>query len=168
MSFNYGSRNYSEGAYGGKSDSYNNAGKTAVMVEVYDNDGLLKGLHQTGVDNFIGCRFTITPSGSQDFILFFASYVNIEKKDIIKIRLFNSLDYLFTGVVRRIPIDGSTEANYNYSGFGLIDYFIRANTESRTYSVVAMQTIIDDLVNNILLTKTPINRNDAKINPPVK
>lgn len=159
----YGSRTYSAGVYGGRADPFSLTGKTAIIVEVYDNTGAFKGLYQSGTGTLLGIEFSIDTSGPRDFILRFGGFVDIEKKDLIKIRVFNSLDYFFTGVVRRIPIEGSTENKYDYSGFGLNDYLIRANTESQSYTADTIYNIVIDLLDNIITSKTPIIKNLTKI-----
>jgi hypothetical protein len=158
----YGSPEYGGRKYGGALDPFSSSA-VPVIVEIYDNNGTYKGVFQTGVGDFTGVEFTIDESRSRDFILFFADFADIEKKDIIKIKLFGSDDNFFTGVVRQIPIDGSTEASYNYSGFGMIDYLIRANTESQSYAAKTINFIVNDLLDNIITQKTPIVKNDDKI-----
>ena len=159
----YGSGAFTTGPYGGRKQYFSKSG-IAVLIEHYDNGLGFKGLFQTGVGDFLGCNFTIDESGPRDFILFFSAAVNIEKKDIIKIKIFNSLDYFFTGVIRETPIDGSTKQEYNYTGFGLTDYFVRTNAEVRNYSSKTLYYIVDDILDNVLLPKAPaIIRNDSKI-----
>lgn len=165
MSFNYGSRNYGQGIYGGFDNAYALSAIPAI-IELYDNSGAYKNTFQTGVGDFLGCEFTLEESGPKDFVLYFAKSVDIDRTDLIKIKLFNSDDYFFMGVVRKVPIDGSTKAEYNYSGFGLTDYFVRINTESQSYAAQTIEEIIIDLLDNIIIPKTPIVKNTAKINVP--
>jgi hypothetical protein len=139
------------------------AGEIPAIVEVYDNTLTYKGAHQTGVGEFIGCEFTLDESGGTSFILVFADFADIEKRDIIKILLFGQTDYFFTGVVREIPIDGSTKSEFNYTGFGLGDYLIRKNTESQSYAAQTINTIVNDLLDNVIVPNTPITKNAAKI-----
>ena len=163
MSFTYGSRDYAQGAYGGKDDVYNLNGVIAGVVEVYDPTGAFKGLHQTGVGEFLGLDFSMDTSGSKEFTLYFATFADIDKKDLIKIKLFDADDYFFTGVVRRVPIEGSTKLEFNYSGFGLNDYLLRMNTESQNYAGDTISDIIDDLIDTIITVKSPVNRNNNKL-----
>lgn len=163
MSFTYGSRNYAQGPYGGDGDPYELAGIVAGNIEVYDPTGAFKALYQTGVGEFLGMEFSVDDSGSKDFTLFFANVADIEKKDIIRIKLFDTEEYFFTGVIRTIPIEGSTKLEFNYSGFGLNDYLLRVNTESQNYVGDTISDIVEDLVDNIITVKSPINKNSAKI-----
>jgi 2-hydroxy-3-keto-5-methylthiopentenyl-1-phosphate phosphatase len=163
MSTTYGNPAYGGGAYGGATDPFSLLGVVGATVEVYDNTGAFKGLYQLGSGEFLGLDFSISVSGSQEFNLYFADFVEIAKKDIIKILVFNQEDYFFTGVVRRIPIEGSTKAEYNYSGFGLNDYFVRMNTENQTYAADNVYDIVDDLLDNIITAKSPINKNIGKL-----
>jgi len=165
MAFDFGSRNYGQGVYGGAASPFA-LSAIPVIVEVYDNTLGYKGVYQTGVGDFLGCQFSLNESGPKDFILFFAKAINIEKKYIIKIKIFNSDDYFFTGVVRKIPIPGSTKAEYNYSGYGLNDYFNRLNAESQNYATQTIEQIIDDLLDNNIILNSPIQKNIGKINPP--
>lgn len=163
MATNYGAGLYGAGAYGGRDDPFQIAGDIAVSVTVFDNTGARKGFYQTGSGEFLGCEFTIDGSGGRDFILFFANFVDIEKKDLVQITLFNSDDIFFKGVVRKIPIDGSTKLEFNYSGFGMNDYLLRANTESRSYSAKTINFIVEDLLDNVITVKTPITKNALKL-----
>jgi hypothetical protein len=162
--YNYGANNYGALNYGGVAAGISELiGKTGIVIEVYDNTGAFKGLYQSGVGELIAIEFSHDVSGPRDFILSFAGYVEIDKKDLIKIKIFNSDNYFFMGVVRRIPIEGSTETAYNYSGYGLNDYLIRANTESRSYANKTVSFIIEDLLDNVITAKTPITKDASKL-----
>jgi hypothetical protein len=165
MSYGFGTRDYSQGVYGGYSDPFS-LSAIPVIIEHYDNQLGYLGAFQSGVGDFLGCEFTLDESGPKDFILYFAKSVGIEKEHIIKIKIFNSDDYFFTGVVRTVPIEGSTKAEYNYSGYGLNDYIYRYNAESKSYIAQTIEEILDDLVDNILVVETPIQKNSGKIKPP--
>jgi len=165
MATAYGYGAFGAGPFGGGSTPPFSTGIGAT-IELYDNTLARKKTYQSGSGDFIGVQFTIDESGPRDFVLFFAAPQIIEKKDIIKIRLFNSLDYFFMGVVRSIPIPGSTKAEYNYSGFGMNDYLLRVNAESRSYSGETIEFILDDLLDDVIIPKTPIVKNSAKILPP--
>lgn len=162
MAYDYGELNFGEGFYGGRDGIFS---PIASQVEIYDSLGAFKAGYQTGTGDFLGCEFTLDEGGCREFILYFAIFVDIEKKDIVKIRLFDSDDTFFTGVVRFVPIEGSTKQEYNYGGFGLNDYLVRANTESQSYLNKTINEIVIDLLDNIILPKTPINKNLAKISP---
>jgi hypothetical protein len=159
----YGSKEYSKGVYGGSADPFNLSGKTGIVIEVYDPNGTFKAIYQSGSSTLLGIEFSIDTSGPRDFTLRFGGFVDIDKKDQIKIKIFNSNDYFFTGVVRRIPIEGSTEQRYEYSGFGFNDYLIRANTENQSYAADNVYDIVDDLLDTIITDKTPIIKNVAKL-----
>lgn len=161
----FGSNQYTDGPYGGYDNPPFPTG-IGTTIELYDNTLARKLTFQTGSGDFIGVQFTVDESGSRDFILFFAAPQIIEKKDIIKIRLFNSDDYFFTGVVRAVPIEGSTKAEYNYGGFGLNDYLIRMNAGPLSYSAKTLDYILNDIADNVIVVKSPIIKNAAKIVPP--
>lgn len=165
MSFAFGSRLYGQGIYGGIAPAFT-LSSIPIIVELYDNALNRKATFQTGVGDFLGCEFTIDESGCRSFTLGFAKFVNILKTDIIKIKILNSIDNFFTGVIRKIPIQGSTEANYNYEGFGLNDYLLRLNAGSQSYTSKTIAFILNDLVDNIIVGNTPITKNASKINPP--
>jgi len=132
-------------------------------IEIYNPDGTLKKFFQSGVGDFLGCSFTLTESGCQDAQLFFAGFVDIEKRDIVKIKLFNSDSYFFTGVIRDVPLDGSTIQEYNYTAFGLGDYFLRLNTGNQTYNATTIRAIVIDLLDDIITPNSPITKNISKI-----
>jgi len=162
MSYTFGQNPYSYGPYGGYVFTPFPSG-VGVTVELYDNTLARKSTFQTGSGDFIGCEFTIDESGPRDFILFFASSQIITKKDIIKIRLFGSEDYFFTGVIRTVPVEGSTKAEYNYGGFGLNDYLLRINAGPLAYVSKTLSYILEDIIDNVIVVKTPIVKNASKI-----
>lgn len=165
MAFSYGSRAYSQGVYGGYSDTFL-LSSIPVVVELYDNTLGRKNTFQSGVGSFLGCEFTLDKSGCKDFILGFANSVNIDKMDIIKIKLFNSIDCFFTGVIRKTPIGGSTEESYNYSGYGLNDYLVRLNAGASSYVNKTISYVLADIADNVISPNSPITKNASKINPP--
>ena len=165
MSYAYGSRNYGQGLYGGLDASFT-LNTISVTIEVYNTLGDRKGTFQLGCGYFLSCSFGHNKSGCTSFNLEFSKIVSLDKKDIIKIKLFNSLECFFTGVVRKIPILGSTENKYNYSGVGLNDYLTRLNAGSLSYANKTIAYILDDLLDNIIIPNSPITKNSIKINPP--
>lgn len=162
----YGAGKYSGGVYGGGQPPIV-LPNIPVIVELFDNTLAYKGAFQTGAGDFAGVEFTTDQSGSRDFTLFFGASQNIDKTDIIKIKLFGNENYFFTGVVRTTPIPGSTKSEYNYSGFGLNDYLLRINAESQTFLSKTISEILNSLLDNIIIPKTPIQKNVAKLQPPV-
>lgn len=166
MNYAYGSRNYSQGLYGGLELNSYLLRSIPAVIEVYNSALECKATYQLGCGYFLGCSFKHTKSGAGDFILEFARIVNIDKKDIVKIKLFNSLDYFFTGVIRKVPIQGSTTNNYQYSGLGLNDYLLRLNAGSLSFANKTIFYIVDYLLDNIIISNTPITRNDLKIDCP--
>ena len=158
----YGTRLYSEGFYGGRADHPVDLYR-AGMVEVYDPTGALKAIFQTGSSGLIALSFTHDEAGCRDFSLTFSGYVNIGKKDTVRIRIFDAEDYFFRGVVRSIPIDGSTKREFSYTGFGMIDYLSRITTDAQNYVGATVQAMIDDLLDTVITVKTPIIKNPLKI-----
>lgn len=165
MAFNYGANNYGGGIYGGLSGTFA-LSSIPVVVELYDNNLGKKNTFQTGVGDFLGVTFTVDGSGSKSFTLGFSDFANIDKTDIVKIKLFSSIDSFFTGVVRKAPIEGSTEANYNYSGYGLNDYLVRLNGGQLSYASKTIDYILNDLIDNVIVLNSPIIKNAGKIQPP--
>lgn len=162
MSYAYGSRDYGYGFYGGRTDHPVDFYR-AALVEVYDPTGALKSIFQTGSSSLISMSFTHDEAGCRDFSLSFSGYVNIGKKDTVRIRLFDSDDYFFRGVVRSIPIDGSTKLEFNYSGFGLVDYLSRITTDDQDYTGDTVEDIVNDLLDTVITVKTPITKNPLKL-----
>jgi len=165
MSHTYGSRTYGAGIYGGYAAPFLGTWPGAT-VDVFDATGARKGTFQTGVGDFLGCEFTHTEKGCSDFLLMFGDFVDIEKKDVVKIKLFDSDDYFFCGVVRVEPIQGATQTDYVYSGYGLNDYLYRINAGALSYANKTIEYILDDLLTNNITAKTPITYNVAKLQPP--
>lgn len=134
-----------------------------IVVEVYKSDGSLRVFYQSGSGGFIGCEFSFNESGCRDFSLFFAGYQGIQKNDTVKIYFTSVADPFFFGVIRKIPITGSTNLDFTYSGYGLNDFFVRINTESQSYSSTTVGAIVNDLVDSIITVKSPITKNAGKI-----
>jgi hypothetical protein len=165
MPKDYGDGIYGSGLYGGL-DGVPYPLAPGVIVEWYSNTKTYKGAFQSGVGDFLGCDFIISESGPESFTLYFAKSVEILKRDIIKIRLFGSEDYFFSGVVRTVPIDGSTKQEYNYAGFGLYDYITRINTESLSYANKTIAYILEDILDDHITAKSPIEKVASNIDPP--
>jgi hypothetical protein len=163
---NYGSQNYGAGNYGGSGSTPSSSTSIPVIIELYDNNLGRKNTYQTGVGGFVGVTFTLDEKGPVDFTVIFSGPQSIIRGDIVKIKIMNSEDYFFTGVVREIPILGSSQPAFNYRGFGLNDYLFRVNTESQSYVSETMDTIVNDLVDTIITPKTPIKKVAGKINIP--
>jgi hypothetical protein len=163
--FNYGSRNYGQGLYGGLDTPFA-TNSIPVSIEVYTTLGDRKGTFQLGCGYFISCSFSHNKNGCVSFNLEFSKIVNLDKKDIIKIKLFNSLECFFTGVIRKVPIEGSTENKYDYSGSGLVDYLGRLNAGSLNYANKTIAYILDDLLDTVIIPNSPISYNVAKVVPP--
>lgn len=160
----YGSGLYGRGFYGGRESQPPFSTVSAPgIIEVYDPTGILRSAYQIGSGIFLGMDFTLSNSGPKDFNLYFAGFANIERSDLVKIKVFDNENYFFQGVVRRTPIAGSSNVDYTYSGMGLSEYFDRISTESQSYTSEALEDIVADLLENIIATKTPININYGKI-----
>lgn len=137
-----------------------------ARISVYNSNGTFKSLLQSGSSSLSAVTFRHADGGCADFSLDFADYVDIEKADKIKIRLFNDETVFFYGVVRNAPIRGSTATKYSYSGYGLNDYLVRLNTESLSYVGKTLQFILEDLADNVIAVKSSITSDHAKIVPP--
>lgn len=136
------------------------------VVELYDNTFAKKDQFEAGVGDFLICEFSLDESGCLDFLLQFGSAKNIIESDLIKIRLHESTNYFFTGVVRTVPISGSTKNEYIYSGYGFNDYLNRLNSQNQTYATKTINEILTDLVDNVIVPSSPITKDAAKIVPP--
>jgi len=157
----YGSLTYGSRTYGGTGNSEVTLIQ-GVFVTVYDNLGNYIASYQTGVGDFLSAEFVLDESGCREFAISFSAFVAIQKQHLVTIKIFDNPDVFFKGVVREIPISGSTETDYIYRGFGLNDYLIRANTGDKTYAEETISDILDDLIDD-LAEKTPVNKNASKI-----
>jgi hypothetical protein len=160
----YGDRNYGQGLYGGGTVLAPHLTPTVpVGIEVFDSLGTRKAFYQTGSSDLLAVEFSLAETGCKDFRLQFASIKNIDKNDKVKIKIFTSDLYFFSGVVREIPIEGSSENKYEYSGFGMNDYFQRLLTGNKNYLNKTVFYIVSDLLNTIILPNTLITLNPDKI-----
>jgi hypothetical protein len=158
---NYGTRNYSNYLYGFPAEPYNVV--RSAVIEVYDSLGTYKAAYQIGSGDFLGCDFSYNESGCNQFTLYFSKFINIKKMDKIKIYIFDSPELFFTGVIRYIPIQGSTKQDYSYSGFGYNDYLTRINSEVLSYAATDLFTVVENVVDTLIVVKTPIIKNINKI-----
>ena len=160
----YGYSTYGSGPYGGFLPRPF-ISTIPATIEVYDYVGRLKQSYQSGACDLVSMDFAHAESGCKDFTLTFGSIKNIAKNDHIKIKIFTSDKYFFTGVVRTIPIKGSTSSNYSYTGFGWNDYFQRLNTGSMSLGGNTVAYIVLFLVQHVIQLNTLITLNYAKIAP---
>lgn len=136
------------------------------LIELYDNNLGAKDTFQAGTGDLIKCDFVHGESGCLGFSLQFGSEKNIDETDIVKIKLHESANYFYTGVVRKTPIAGSSNTNYTYSGFGLNDYMSRLNAQSQSYTAQTLTTIVTHLLDNIITPSSPIVKDAGLINLP--
>lgn len=162
---NFGDDKFGQYLYGGLGLPAIEKTTAACFVSVYDQNGNYKAGYQNGIGDFIGCEFTLDSSGCRDFTLMFAKKQDIKKRETVKIYLFTNDDIFFTGVVRKIPIDGSTEARYDYSGFGLNDYLIRLNTGNLSYAGKSLTFIVTELLDDIITVNSPIKKKRGENKP---
>jgi hypothetical protein len=164
----YGRGNYSSGLYGrGYAAGVNYiTGLAPTQVWVWDKNMNFKCMYQAGSCDLASIEFTHGVKGCGDFTLQFSTSTDIVQADRIKIRLFNSDQWFYTGVIRSIPEVGSTKKGFEYSGLGYNDYFSRINSGSQSYSNKSLAYIAYDLLNSKLIGTTPILYDAAKMNPP--
>ena len=153
MATGYGDLKYGQGAYGGKTSKYSPVGAT---LYIYDRFDALKGAYQMGAGQLISCNFKHDEAGCNSFSLQFSGYADIAKSDYVKIYIMDSDDCFFTGVIRSIPIRGSTNQDYVYSGYGFNDYLVRINTGAETYTGETIRDIVEDLITTKVETQCPI------------
>lgn len=161
MGTTYGAGVYGSNTYGGGDNALNKV--VGAVIEIFDFTGAFKTFYQMGAGPFLGLEFVLNESGPNQILLFFSEIANIEKRDQVKVKIFDNQDYFFTGVVRDIPIEGSTNTSYSYQGFGFVDYFSRTIVENRSYSTTTVRAIVEDILDNELVVKTPITKNTDKI-----
>jgi hypothetical protein len=153
---------YGQHLYGGLGIPYR-LPTVPVSVEVFDSLGTRKDFYQTGSSDLLEIEFSLSETGCNDFRINFGSIKNISKNDKIKIKLFTSDLYFFSGVVREIPIVGSTENKYEYSGFGLNDYFQRILVLDENYLNKSINYIVSDLFTKYISPNTLITWNAANV-----
>jgi hypothetical protein len=165
MSYAFGSRRYGEGVYGGAAANEFTP-CIPVQVWVWTRTGTFKGMYQSGASPLVSIDFTHTERGCGDFTLEFAEVVDIAKSDTIKIKVFDVVEYLFCGVVRSIPILGSTKNSFIYSGFGYNDYLKRLNAGALNYASKTVGYIVGNIVSTIVSARSSIIYNAGKIYDP--
>jgi hypothetical protein len=135
-------------------------------IELYDNNLGRKNTFQAGCGNLVRCEFAHGESGCLGFSLQFGKAQGIDETDIVKIKLHESANYFYTGVVRKTPIAGSSRTNYVYSGYGLNDYLGRLSGQSQTYTTQTLSYIVNHLVDNIIVPSSPIVKEAGLISLP--
>jgi hypothetical protein len=161
----YGRGQSGKNLYGGKLPRLTAGGFTTcpVLIELFDANGTRKDYFQSGSTDLLSVEFSLAETGCNDFQISFATIKNISKNDKIKIKLFTSDVYFFSGVVREIPIKGSTKQSFIYSGFGMNDYFQRILTGNNNYLNKSIAYIVNDLLNTYILPNTLITKNAGKL-----
>lgn len=137
-----------------------------ATVFVYDRNGTFKMMLQSGAGPMLRVKFTLGRKGCAGFELEFAEPVSIVKSDKVKILLMDVEDPFYMGVVRSVPIAGSSARQYVYSGFGMNDYFYRLNAGALTYAGQSLTAIVTDLVDTVITVKSIITKDAAKISLP--
>jgi len=159
----YGRLRFGGGAYGGRAGISTPIG---AVVVVFDLFGARKGIYQSGVGTFIAVDFSHDEAGCSAFGLHFAGYVDINRNDRVVVYLFDSPEPFFTGVVRSVPVQGSTSKVYDYAGLGLNDYLVRISTGQASYVGDTILDIVNDLVDSRIIAFSPIVKNQMKIQAP--
>lgn len=154
MSRLYGRTAYGAGPYGRGAPSF--PVNVPVQVWVWDKNNNFRCMFQSGSSPLASISFTHNERGCGAVSLSFAEAVSIQKDDRVKISLFNSDQYFYTGAIRNVPILGSTKKGYEYTGFGFNDYFQRLNTGSLNYASETIETIVVDVAENILAANSPV------------
>jgi hypothetical protein len=164
MSRLYGRTPYGAGPYGRGASPL----RTNIPIQIWVWDKLLnfKFMLQAGSCSLVSIDFSHGAKGCGQCSFDFATEVGIEKDDRIKIRLFNSDEYFYTGVIRTVPIEGSTKKGYTYSGYGYNDYFKRVNTLALSYVNKTIAYIAYDILTTKLTPYTPITYAVDKFQPP--
>ena len=165
MSYPYGQPGYGQGPYGGRVSVSSLVNPWGITVVIYDKNWLPKGFYQTGSGTLMGVEFSHDENGCLDFTLHFGTYANLIKGDLIKIYVFDVEDPFYTGVVRRVPLFGSTAQTYDYAGYGLNDYLVRLNSGELTYSSQTIAYIIGQFA-AIMTASGKITVNPIKIVAP--
>lgn len=138
-----------------------------MSIMVYDRTWGVKAMYDSGSNAMISVTFSHNEKGCASFSIDFAVYVPIAKRDIIQIFLYGEERSFFCGVVRSVPIQGSTRQQYTYSGYGLNDYFVRVNAGSISYAAKTIDYIVNDLLDTILTIKSPIKKSIDNLSFPV-
>jgi hypothetical protein len=160
----YGRARYGRGYYGRSYPPISTY--VPVRCVVYDRNGGMKGLFQSGSCALVSVEFSHSERGCSAFAMEFAEAVDLEKTDRVFVKLSDSDRNFFYGVVRGVPILGSTSRQYVYSGYGLNDYFLRCNGEAKAYATKTLTYIVEDLLDTVLVIKSPILKDMARVNLP--
>jgi hypothetical protein len=165
----YGRGTYGSGLYGrGLAAGVNNiAGFAPTQVWIWDKNNNFKEMYQAGSSDLVSIEFAHGVKGCGAFTLQFSTSADIVQADRIKIRLFNSDQYFYTGVVRSVPEPGSTKNGFQYTGLGYNDYFGRLNTGAKSYANKTIAYIAYDLLSTKFLGTTPVLYDAARFSPPV-
>lgn len=139
-----------------------------VMVDVlvYDRNGVFKRLYSSGSSSLAGAEFTLGANGCGAFSLQFGDFVDILKADKVKIRLRDNATVFHMGVVRSVPIPGSTSQDFTYSGYGLNDYFSRINAGHLSFAGQSLTAVVTWLVDYVIAPNSVITKDPAKISLP--
>ncbi len=161
----YGRARYGRGYYGRAYPPISTY--VPVRCVVLDRNGGMKGTFQSGASALVSVEFSHSERGCSSFSMEFAEAVDLVKTDRVFMKLSDSERNFFCGVVRGVPILGSTARQYVYNGFGWNDYFVRCNSEAKAYATKTLTYIVEDLLDTILCIKSPILKDMARVSMPV-
>lgn len=138
-----------------------NYSKIAYLADIYENNMTYVKSFQVGMGDFVECEFSWSKHGCQEFVLLFSAYQDLEKTQIVKIRLENTT--FFCGIIREISEYADTNGNYVYAGYGLFDYIEKGNTTQKTFVSSTIYDMIEWFIDAIIAKGKPIVKDMTKI-----
>jgi len=140
--------------------------KRGIKLKFYNTEGIKQA--EIGDDtqqgmildvNFdlleLGCgQFNFTLARKPDF--------TIDYRTRVDIHLFNDANPWFSGYIMELPIEGTTEVEYGYAGFGFY-YQLETCIVDKKYTATEISAIIKDIIQTFVEPKTDIVYDATKI-----
>lgn len=163
----YGARSYGDIRYGDFLITlYYYPLKRGVKLKFYNPDGLKQGEigDDTQIGMILGVDFELLELGCGDFQFTLAKKPSfqIDYRTRVDIHLFNDINPWFSGYIMELPIEGTTEIEYKYAGFGFY-YQLETCIVDKKYTDTEISAIVADIIQTIVEPKTDIIYDAAKI-----
>lgn len=140
--------------------------KRGIKLKFYNPDGLKQG--EIGDDTQIGMILDVNfellelGCGQFNFILAKKPSFPIEYRTRVDIHLFNDTGPWFSGYIMEPPIEGTTEVEYRYAGFGFY-YQLETCIVDKKYTNTEISLIVKDIIQTFVEPGTDIVYDAAKI-----
>ena len=138
-----------------------------ASITLTASSGAILGRIRTDIQKTIlkELEFTIDEKGCADFTMTLNQLPDFPLLPIslVTVNIGNTDFNWFTGFIERAPEEGTFQNRYVYRGYGLRNQLSRVTAETSYAAPLDIGLIVDDLVQNYVITQTNIAYNASKI-----